>query len=271
MRPTKAAFAVCVPLTLLVLLVICAAPLRDAIQQGDAAEAERATAGPRPRVVTRAAWGADERTARERSSYVHGVQAVFIHHTNHPNDYDCDDAPAMLRALQADHIRRGWDDIGYNFVVDRCGTIYEGRARAARHAVEGAHTKGFNIHSIGIAALGTFTEGAKVPPKMLESIARIAAWKLQPGTDPHGRTRMTSTSDESRYPKGGKAEFHVISGHLDAYDTSCPGKALYDALPKIRDEAARLLHRGTHTDAGPPRRPRGGPTAPARSALPGPG
>ncbi|MFF3766087.1 peptidoglycan recognition protein [Streptomyces sp. NPDC001922] len=196
---------------------------------------------PQPAIVKRSVWRADERMVRHRATYTGPVNAVFIHHTGHPNGYDCADVPAMLRALQMDHIRiEGWDDIGYNFVVDRCGNIYEGRAGGIGRSVHGAHTQGFNDDSVGIAALGNFGAGVTVPKPLLEGIAKLAAWKLRPGADPRGTVRLVSTNGESRYRKGATAEFHVISGHRDSHQTRCPGDALYDRLPAIRDTVARM-------------------------------
>ncbi|MCC5032493.1 peptidoglycan recognition protein [Streptomyces sp. WAC 00631] len=201
-------------------------------------------AAPRPAIVSRQKWDADEDLVRERAPYSGAVSAVFVHHTGHPNGYDCADVPELLRSLQTEHVtHEGWDDIGYNFVVDRCGTIYEGRAGSASRPVRGAHAKGFNAHTVGIAALGTFTEGVPVPGELIAGMAKVAAWKLRPGADPRGTVRLTSSNDESRYDKGDKAELNVISGHRDGYETDCPGEALYQRLPALREAVARLRDR----------------------------
>ncbi|MBQ0983109.1 peptidoglycan recognition protein [Streptomyces sp. F63] len=201
-------------------------------------------AAPRPPIVGREVWDADEDLVRERPRPAGVVSAVFLHHTGHPNSYDCADVPEMLRSLQTDHVKgEGWDDIGYNFVVDRCGTVYEGRAGSGARPVRGAHTKGFNAHTVGIAALGTFDTGTVVPRALLGGIAKVAAWQLRPGADPRGTVRLVSTNDEARFDKGDKAVLHVISGHRDSYETRCPGEALYERLPEIREAVARLRHR----------------------------
>ncbi|MGK5532074.1 peptidoglycan recognition protein family protein, partial [Streptomyces sp. URMC 129] len=196
---------------------------------------------PAPRIITRETWGADESLRREAVTYTGAARAVFVHHTNHPDDYDCDDVPAMLRAMQADHVlMKGWDDLGYNFVVDKCGRIYEGRAGGLDRFVMGAHTSGFNSDSVGVAALGDFPAGTDVPDELVAAIAEIAAWKLRPGTDPREKVRLVSTNDAARVPEGEPAEIEVVSGHRDLVHTHCPGDALYEALPAIRTEAARL-------------------------------
>jgi hypothetical protein len=221
----------------LALLVIRDAPLRPAGPEPVAV----GPGVPRPPIVSRKTWRANEGLVREQAAYTGAVSAVFLHHTGHLNSYDCADVPRMLRAMQQDHIEsEGWDDIGYNFVVDRCGTIYEGRAGGVGRPVRGAHTKGFNSDSIGIAALGTFGPGTTVPPALEAGIVKVAAWKLRPGADPRGTVRLVSTNDESKYKKGEAAVFDVISGHRDSFRTNCPGDVLYGRLPAIRESVARL-------------------------------
>ncbi|MGW1429859.1 peptidoglycan recognition protein family protein [Streptomyces sp. NPDC002431] len=199
-------------------------------------------AAPRPAIVPRAGWRPDE-TKRDRTArYAGGVGAVFVHHTDTPNDYDCADVPRTLRNLydgQTGDLH--WGDMGYNFLVDRCGTVYEGRAGGVDRAVIGSHTLGFNQGTTGIAAIGTFGPGVPVPAAMERAIAALAAWKLGlGGVDPLGKTRLTSTNSNSRYPKGTSTSFDAISGHRDGFATNCPGEALFARLPAIRRLAAEL-------------------------------
>ncbi|MET7284901.1 peptidoglycan recognition protein [Streptomyces sp. NPDC005573] len=208
-----------------------------------AAAAHRAA---RPAIVPRSAW-LDGRTGRTQPPprYDDKVVAVFIHHTDSPNGYACADAPRIIRDLYAGQTgARAWDDIGYNFLVDRCGTIYEGRAGGAERAVIGAHTQGFNHRTAGIAALGTFTAGVAVPKAMTDSIAAVAAWKLGlAGVDPRARVRLVSSNGLSRYHAGSAASLPVVAGHDQGFMTSCPGAALTARLPEIRQTAARLQGR----------------------------
>jgi uncharacterized protein with LGFP repeats len=173
------------------------------------------------------------------------VRAVVLHHTDTGNAYDCSQVPGMIRNLYTGHVKdRGWGDIAYNFLVDKCGTIYAGRAGGTDWPVVGAHTVGFNHDTMGIAAIGTFTAGTTVPQAMIDAIAKLSAWELGlTSTDPRGHTRLTSTSDASRYRKGRSVVFNTISGHRDTVFTDCPGPALYKLLPAIRAQAARLQGR----------------------------
>ncbi|WP_425583908.1 peptidoglycan recognition protein family protein, partial [Streptomyces rectiviolaceus] len=194
--------------------------------------------------VPRAEWLAGAVRAPP-ARYAKRVQAVFVHHTDSPNSYDCADAPRIIRYLYAGQTEgRQWDDIGYNFLVDRCGTVYEGRAGGIDRAVVGAHTQGFNRGSVGIAAIGTFTAGVPVPKAMTDAVAALVAWKLGlSDVDPRSTVRMVSSHSLSKYQAGTSGYFSAVSGHNDGYYTQCPGAALTAALPAIRERAARLQSR----------------------------
>lgn len=201
-----------------------------------------------PRVVLRAEWLAGAVGTPPPARYADRVHAVFVHHTDSPNGYDCADVPHIIRYLYAGQTEgRQWDDIGYNFLVDRCGTIYEGRAGGIDRAVVGAHTQGFNQGSVGIAAIGTFTAGVPVPQVMTDAVAALAAWKLGlSDVDPRATVRLVSTHSLSKYPAGASGLFSVVSGHSDGYYTQCPGAALAAELRGIRETAAQLQGRWDH-------------------------
>ncbi|WP_030620112.1 peptidoglycan recognition protein family protein [Streptomyces fulvoviolaceus] len=252
------ALLACVPgLAALLVLVLCANGIERTTAERSAhrAAAARPAAAPhaaaRPHIVPRSAWadGTGEANTAARTPppphYDDKVLAVFVHHTDSPNGYDCADAPRIIRYLAAGQIGvRDWDDIGYNFLVDRCGTIYEGRAGGVARPVTGAHTQGFNHRTTGIAALGTFTAGVQVPQAMADAIASLAAWKLGlADIDPRTTVRLTSSNNLSRYAAGTAADLPALAGHDDGYMTSCPGAALSALLPQIRETAARLQGR----------------------------
>lgn len=199
--------------------------------------------GPRPKIVTRMGWGADESLRESGFVYTNTVKAAFVHHTASGNNYACKDAPAVLRSLYRYHVvSSGWRDIGYNFAVDKCGTVYEGRAGGVAKAVLGAHTMGFNTDSMGIAVIGTFASTA--PPKAaVDAVARLTAWKLGLfGADPRGKTTLRSGGG-NLYAKGSNVSLNVISGHRDGFATECPGRHLYSQLPPTRTASAKLQGR----------------------------
>ncbi|MGP3925577.1 FG-GAP-like repeat-containing protein [Streptomyces sp. 8N616] len=195
----------------------------------------------RPPIVGRAQWGADESLVEDPNTYIEKVQAVFVHHTVDANNYSCADSPALVRAILTYHVKsNGWNDLGYNFLVDKCGTVFEGRSGGVDLPVMGAHTYGFNSYSTGIAVLGDYQSTAGKPSKAaLESVARVAAWKLgQYGGDPLGKVTLTAAGDTGVWKKGDQATLYQISGHRDGYATECPGANLYAKLPAIRTYAA---------------------------------
>ncbi|MER6128559.1 N-acetylmuramoyl-L-alanine amidase [Streptomyces sp. NPDC001795] len=199
--------------------------------------------GPRPRIVTRHGWGADEGLREGGFIYTDSVKVAFVHHTASGNNYSCSQAPSVIRSIYRYHVvSSGWRDIGYNFLVDKCGNIYEGRAGGVAKPVMGAHTLGFNSNSTGIAVLGSY--GSVDPPAAaVDALAELAAWKLGLyGLDPRGKTYLESAGG-NLYPKGTNVRLNVISGHRDGFATECPGRLLYGKLGLVRSIAARLQGR----------------------------
>ncbi|WP_329300037.1 peptidoglycan recognition protein [Streptomyces sp. NBC_00659] len=199
--------------------------------------------GPRPRIITRHGWGANENLRERGFLYTKTVKAAFVHHTASGNKYSCSQVPSIIRSIYRYHVvSSGWRDIGYNFLVDKCGNIYEGRAGGVAKAVMGAHTRGFNTNSMGIAVIGTF--GATKPTDAaLKAISRLTAWKLGLyGANPRGKTYLKSAGG-NLYRKGKNVRLNVISGHRDGFATECPGRLLYGKLGSARTTAARYQGR----------------------------
>ena len=186
-----------------------------------------------PPIIPRAAWGADESIRRAAPYYAPAVRMVFVHHTATPNGYAPSDVPAIIRSIYTYHVRsNGWNDIGYNFLVDAFGRIYEGRAGGIDRPVVGAHTLGFNTGSVGIAVIGN---GALAPltPAARDALTSLIAWRLDVAhVDPLGRATMTSYGNP-RFPAGTTTTFRVVSGHRDAVPTDCPGALIYPELDAI--------------------------------------
>ncbi|MFC5173924.1 N-acetylmuramoyl-L-alanine amidase [Streptomyces mutomycini] len=199
--------------------------------------------GPRPGIVTRKGWGADESLRERTFAYTSTVKAAFVHHSATGNNYTCAQAPSVLRSIYRYHVKSsGWRDFGYNFAVDKCGKIYEGRAGGVTKAVLGAHTLGFNTNSMGIAVLGSYS--SKNPPAAaVTAIAKLTAWKLGLfGRNPKGKVTLVS-GGSGKYKKGAKARLNVISGHRDGFATECPGIRLYKKLGSARTTSAKLQGR----------------------------
>ena len=235
----------------LVLLQPWAQPGDDASDEesdqplGRTATARGSRAGhvPRPQLHGRRQWGARESWRDGRPHINHTIKQVHVHHTVNSNSYRRRDVPALIRGMYRYHTRHlGWSDIGYNFLVDRFGRIWTGRAGGARRAVRGAHTLGFNSTSAGVAVIGNF-ELVRPSDRVLDAVAAVAAWKLQPfGRDPLGNVRVWSHGSD-RFRAGRKVRLPAIDGHRDTNQTACPGRHLYHHLDEIRHRAAVLIER----------------------------
>ncbi|MEU4465868.1 N-acetylmuramoyl-L-alanine amidase [Streptomyces sp. NPDC024017] len=199
--------------------------------------------GPRPGIVTRRGWGANEGLRESGFKYTKKIKAAFVHHTASGNNYRCSQVPSLIRSIYRYHVKSmGWRDIGYNFLIDKCGKIYEGRAGGVAKPVLGAHTLGFNSNSMGIAVLGSY--GATKPSKSaVKAVARLTAWKLGLyRVNPKGKTYLKSAGS-NLHRKGKKVRLNVISGHRDGFITECPGRKLYGKLGSARSKAARYQGR----------------------------
>jgi hypothetical protein len=212
----------------------------DAVEPGVAGPAAGGPDAERPAVTARSDWGADESLVKDPPTYTTDTQAMFVHHTAGTNDYTCAESASVVRGVFLYHVRsNGWNDIGYHFLVDKCGTVFEGRAGGIDKPVLGAHTYGFNTGTSSISVLGDYNT-TTANPAVRESAAKVAAWKLGLyGIDPTGTVVLTAGADNGKYKAGQKATLHRISGHRDGYPTECPGQHLYDDLPEIRTLAGK--------------------------------
>ncbi|MEV3991395.1 N-acetylmuramoyl-L-alanine amidase [Streptomyces sp. NPDC049837] len=194
---------------------------------------------PQPTVIPRSGWGADESLVKNPPTYTTDTKAVFTHHTAGTNDYTCAQSPDIIRAIFLYHVQsQGWNDIGYHFLVDKCGTVFEGRAGGIDKPVLGAQTYGFNTDTSGVAVLGNYNDAISTP-SVREAVAAVAAWKLGLyGYDAAGTVVLTAAADNGKYTKGQKVTLNRISGHRDGYPTECPGNTLYADLPAIRTLAS---------------------------------
>lgn len=190
-----------------------------------------------PPIVPRLSWGADESIRRDPPSYAPEVRFALVHHTAGGNDYTRAQAAAVVKGIQLYHVQgNGWNDIGYNYLVDRFGTVYEGRFGGIDRNVVGAHAQGFNTGSVGVALLGTY--GNTAPSRAAQdAIARLLAWRLDLAhVDPTGLLTFISGGSE-RWPSGVPVLLGAVSGHRDTGFTECPGDALYSRLGALSSAA----------------------------------
>ncbi len=207
-------------------------------------------------VVTRCEWSADESMMTWAPEY-HPTQKLTVHHTATINDDG--NAAATVRAIyRYQAVDRGFGDIGYQYLIDESGRVYEGRysgtdsypAHGAKggNVVTAAHVGGFNSGNTGIALLGTLTSREPAPAARGALEDLLGELSARHGIDPHG-------SSEYVNPVSGATKMVAnISGHRDWAATECPGGTLYARLPAIRDAADTVAPVITGVTASPGRR-----------------
>ncbi|MCZ2263956.1 N-acetylmuramoyl-L-alanine amidase [Isoptericola sp. QY 916] len=187
-----------------------------------------------PAVRSRADWGADESlmTWTPRQGQVEGA---IIHHTAGTNSYTSSQVPSIIRGIYTYHAKtRGWGDIGYNFLVDRWGRIWEGRTGGVELEIVGAHAVGVNDETVGVSVLGNY-EQATVSDAAVRGVIDLLAWKLALHGVP---ARGYTTLDGSREAR--------ISGHRDVGSTACPGASISRRMTEIRSKVAHDQARWGH-------------------------
>jgi hypothetical protein len=206
-----------------------------------------------PTVIPRTDWGADESYRFDSNGQeiwppaYYPVQKLIVHHTATQNNDP--DPPATIRSIYYYHaVTQGWGDIGYNFLIDETGNLYEGRhtfdyapgsspteENSLGYGVTGAHAQGYNSGTVGIALLGTLTN-QDAAPAARDALERLLAWETDHhAIDPQGASLYTNPVS------GTQATFADIAGHRDVAATECPGGAFYGTLPVIRSDVAAML------------------------------
>jgi hypothetical protein len=193
-----------------------------------------------PAIVPRTGWNADEKIRRAGPSFAANLRIAIVHHTAGANGYTAAQAPAIVRAIELYHVKgNGWNDIGYNFLVDRFGTVYEGRYGGVERNVVGAHAEGFNTGSVGVAVLGEYSSLA-VAAKARSSLAALLAWRLDIAHVDPASTQSFISGGNARFGAGLPVFLRTVSGHRDTGFTDCPGTALYNLLNSIGGEVSRI-------------------------------
>ena len=186
---------------------------------------------PQPSIVSRAGWGADESLRTScGTTYDTTIKAAVIHHTAGSNDYTAAQSASIVRGIYAYHVQgNGWCDIGYNFLVDKYGTIFEGRFGGIEKPVHGAHAGSWNTNTMGVSFMMN-TDTVQPSDASMASAVALLAWKLAGYyRDPEGTTTLVGATQP------------VIFGHGSVMATDCPGTNLRARLQELRDRTRDLI------------------------------
>ncbi|WP_413450247.1 N-acetylmuramoyl-L-alanine amidase [Georgenia phoenicis] len=213
---------------------------------------------PRPAVISRSGWGANESQMTWRPSYAN-LQGAVIHHTAGSNNYTQSQSASVVRGIYSYHaITRGWGDIGYNFLIDKWGRVYEGRSGSLASPdgkmPVGAHAAPYNTGTVGLSVMGDYTK-VGVPAAAMNAMAEILGWQF-------GRAGIDATTPYVPQATGqNRSGLNRVFGHRDVSSTACPGNDIYSRLGWLaraaNDRAAvygGLVHTSTvylNNDWGP--------------------
>jgi hypothetical protein len=231
---------------------------------GPAGVASAATS--QPNIVSRAEWGADESKRFDSGGNetwppsFSPMQKAIVHHTAGRNN-DPNPAATVRAIYHLYAVSRDFGDMGYNFLIDESGRIYEGRYSRpyasgeeptgedlAGNVVRGAHATNFNDGTVGIVLLGTFTNRQPTAAAR-SSLESLLAWKLERhGLDPQGSSTYVNPV------LGTTKTIPNISGHRQVSATACPGNTFYPTFPTLRQNVANRIAAttGPDNDAAPP-------------------
>jgi hypothetical protein len=186
-----------------------------------------------PSIVSRSGWGADEEIVRAKPIIAPADRLAIVHHTAGTNAYTPAQAAAIVRGIELYHVKgNGWNDIGYNFLVDRFGTVYEGRGGGIEKNVIGAHSEGFNTGTFGVALIGNYARAT--PPKaQRDALVNLLAWRLDVAHIDPLSTVVYASGGNAKFKAGKSVTLRAISGHRDTGPSECPGAGTYVLLPGI--------------------------------------
>ncbi|MFC0247038.1 N-acetylmuramoyl-L-alanine amidase, partial [Citricoccus parietis] len=197
----------------------------------------------KPKIITRAQWGADESKVKDWGTPSTDLQAMYVHHTAGSNNYSASGAYAQIRGIFQYHaVSLDWGDIGYQFLVDKYGNIFQGRRGSIEKPVQGAQAGGFNTDTIGISAMGNY-DIASAPAPMVRAIEKVLAWQAyRYDVDPTAKVTLTQRGKgTARWSDGTRVTVPTILGHKVTNSTACPGRYLDAQLPTIRKNVDRLV------------------------------
>ncbi|WP_314901001.1 N-acetylmuramoyl-L-alanine amidase [Actinomyces naeslundii] len=206
-------------------------------------------------VTTRAEWGANASYMSWDPDY-ESAGHVVVHHTAGTNNYSAGQSASIVRGIYYYHaVTLDWGDIGYNFLIDKYGTVFEGRsgsvAAPAGEMSVGAHARGVNTGTMGLSMMGDYSS---VSPSeaQLSSVGRMAGWFLKRAgiTDANGRAGLHVWTTE-RYQAGSTISMPRILGHRDVGYTTCPGDVGYSKLGTIRTIAQTQIDGGSASSTAP--------------------
>lgn len=190
-----------------------------------------------PRIISRAEWGCPEKDySPDWPPQYQSATHVIIHHTT--GDIGYGDTYSQMRAIWHHHRYRTnsdgsvWGDIGYNYVIDGYGNVFEGRFGGEN--VVGGHAYPYNWGSIGISIMGDYVNH-DISDASRSSLTDVMAKKfgdrnLYPTGNRVIEAKNVNGNKVSDYWGRTTPSLNGIIGHRDANPTACPGGAFFNTF-----------------------------------------
>lgn len=207
----------------------------------------RAEAASRPKIISRAQWGANESWRKGSPSYAR-VRFGVVHHTATGTPRSRSESEAQMRSMYHWHTQgNGWSDIGYNFVVDPFGNVFEGRYGGVDKGVVGAHTGGWNTGAVGVTYMGN-TNNVAVTSAGRAAMTDVLAWKFQlHGVNPSPTATVTVNGYRIRTIEGHRnfRSGYTRESSSSSFQQDCPGRNLYGQMGTLRKQVAKKASSST--------------------------
>ncbi|MCK4891258.1 MAG: N-acetylmuramoyl-L-alanine amidase [Candidatus Pacebacteria bacterium] len=202
-----------------------------------------------PKIISRAEWGADESKMNWPTEYAQ-VEKIVVHHTASSNLVPDSDGSgeykSMIDNIYSYHNSKktwyddngeyiGFGDVGYNYLIDPNGNIYEGRSGG--NGVIAGHVNNYNIGSVGIAILGRYqhyinSENKTVLSHPITSVIKKSLENLI------GWLAANNSIDLNKISNFRGKDIDGVVGHKELAPTICPGDELYKELSSIQTNAS---------------------------------
>ena len=203
-----------------------------------------------PAIIPRSGWQADETIRRAPPQYAGTLSFALVHHTVNTNDYSPEQSAAIVRGIEIYHVKgNGWNDIGYNFLVDRYGQVFEGRYGGVDKNVIGAHSQGFNTGSVGVAVIGTFDKTG-IPPAARTALEQLLAEEREQvvRTGPGQVDVLRAAADRGLRQMVGPDAERVRGDQRQGFDIASASRQL--PPERAEDETGRAVHHHETSAAG---------------------
>lgn len=191
----------------------------------------------KPTIVSRTQWGApDGQNSPRWAPQTTNVTHLVVHHTGTPSSLaewnrtrsynTIGDWAAVVRSIWNFHANiNGWGDVGYNYLIDPNGTIYEGRAGSQNGTLDiVGRADGVDVGGMGVAFIGCYgnchtlgLQNAQPPQTMMNKGVELMAWKAG--------QRIIEPLGQGLY--GGRLLPNIVAAR-DVYNTASPGDIIYN-------------------------------------------